>query len=194
MKNKKRKRFLLIVPKFSYFSVLVQLVINTNLLLAAAVASMVVGALGALNQTSVKRLLAYSGILNMGFILLDLGIGSIEGIQASLLYLVIYILTSVLIFSILLGLKLENCTLNDIVGFSRKTPLVGILWGLGFLSSAGIPPLLGFYGKWIVLVTAISKGLYGFSIFAVIASVVAAVYYIRIMLNAYFQSNQLMAT
>lgn len=150
-----------------------------------------VGTLGALNQTKLKRLLAYSGTMNIGFVLLGLGTNCIEGIQASFIYIVIYVITSILIFTVLIGIRDENLTINDTAGISRKAPLLSILWGLAFLSSAGIPPLLGFYGKWIILITAISKELYAISIFAVVLSVIAAIYYVRIMLIAYFQSNQL---
>lgn len=110
------------MPKFSYFSILAQILPSSNLIIIAALLSLCVGAIGALNQTKLKRLLAYSGIMNTGFILLGISSNSIEGIQASLSYLIIYTITSILIFTALLTLKQENPLIYSISGLSRKTP------------------------------------------------------------------------
>ena len=91
------------VPKVGVFSILVQIGPVTNVVLVCAILSIVYGAIGALNQTKIKRLLAYSGIGHMGFILLGVAIGSFESIQASLIYMVIYVIMSICSFSIILS-------------------------------------------------------------------------------------------
>ena len=91
------------IPKVGIFSILVQIGFVTNVVLVCAVLSIIYGALGALNQTKIKRLLAYSGIGHMGFILLGVAIGTFEGIQASLIYIIVYVIMSICGFSIILA-------------------------------------------------------------------------------------------
>ena len=133
------------VPKIGVFSILVQIGPVTNVVLMCAVLSIVYGAIGALNQTKIKRLLGYSGIGHMGFILLGVAIGSLESIQAGLIYMVIYVIMSLCSFSILLFLTKDY--LIEVKELSRKNPVVGLTLAFTFLSTAGIPPLAGFFSK-----------------------------------------------
>lgn len=138
---------LAIVPKVGVFSILIQIGPVTNVVLLCAVFSMVYGALGALNQTKIKRLLAYSGIAHMGFILFGVAIGSFESIQATLIYLIIYVIMGICSFSIILSLKLTKDLIVELSGLSRKNPVIAFTLALTFLSTAGVPPLAGFLSK-----------------------------------------------
>ena len=175
------------VPKIGVFSILVQVGPVTNVVLICAVLSIVYGAIGALNQTKVKRLLAYSGIGHMGFILLGVAIGSFESIQAGLIYMIIYVIMSICSFSILLSLNLTKDFIIEVKELSRKNPVVGGTLALTFLSTAGFPPLAGFLSKWLVLLSGVSSGYYVISLIVVVSSVIAGVYYVRVVQIIYFQ-------
>ena len=150
---------------------------------------MFVGALGALNQTKIKRLLAYSGIGHMGFILWGLENGSFESLQASLVYLFIYIVMTICAFSIILSFNVYKNLLVEFSGLSRYLPFFSITWGVLFFSIAGIPPFAGFFGKWFILLSGILSKSYFIFFFAVFCSVIAGVYYIRIIKILFFQKN-----
>ena len=175
------------VPKVGVFSILVQIGPVTNVVLVCAVLSIIYGAIGALNQTKIKRLLAYSGIGHMGFILFGIAIGSFESIQASLIYVVIYVVMSICSFSIILSLKLTKDLIIEVSGLSRDNPVIALTLALTFLSTAGVPPLAGFLSKWLILLSGISSGYYLICIIAVISSVIAGVYYVRLVQIIYFQ-------
>ena len=175
------------IPKIGVFSILVQVGPVTNVVLVCAVLSIVYGAIGALNQTKVKRLLAYSGIGHMGFILFGVAIGSFESIQAGLIYMIIYVIMSICSFSILLSLNLTKDFIIEVKELSRKNPVVGGTLALTFLSTAGIPPLAGFLSKWLVLLSGVSSGYYIISLTVVVSSVIAGFYYVRVVRIIYFQ-------
>lgn len=155
-----------------------------------ALASIVFGALGAIGQENLKRLLAYSSINNVGFILLGLAVGVPGGVSAMLVYLFIYIAMSIGSFAALLMLRDEDGrlyeTFADISGLAVTRP--AIAWGLLFLmfSLAGIPPLLGFYGKFVVFQATVEAGLVAFAAIAIAASVIGAFYYIKFVKVMFF--------
>ena len=133
------------VPKMGVYSILVQIGPTTNVILICAAISIISGAIGALNQTRIKRLLAYSGIGHMGFILFGVAIGSFESIQASLIYMIIYIIMSICSFSLILGFN--RGLLVEFSGISRNNPVLAMTLAVAFFSIAGIPPLAGFLSK-----------------------------------------------
>lgn len=180
---------LAIIPKIGVFSILIQISPVTNVVLVCAVLSIIYGALGALNQTKIKRLLAYSGIGHIGFILFGVAIGSFESIQASLIYMVVYVIMSICGFSIILAVASRWSLIVEFSFLSRDNPVIAVTLALTFLSIAGIPPLLGFLSKWLVLLSGISSGYYLICIVAVICSVVAGVYYVRVVQIIYFQTD-----
>ena len=180
---------LALIPKVAIMGILVQIGVVMNLILLCAVLSIIYGAIAALNQTRVKRLLAYSGISHMGFILLGLAVGTFESIQASYIYLIIYLVMSIGGFSMVMYLNLRRGLIIEMAGLSRENPVLAISLGLTFLAIAGIPPLVGFLSKWLLLLSAVSAGYYLISIVAVISSVVAGVYYVRIVKIIYFQTG-----
>jgi len=150
---------------------------------------MVVGAIGALNQTKIKRLLAYSGIGHMGFILWGMEIGTFESIQASLVYMILYVTMSISIFAIILALGVVRNLIVEFSGLSRREPALAITLALTLLSIAGIPPLVGFLSKWLVLLPGVVNQYYLVSVLAVVCSVIAGVYYVRVVKIIYFQAD-----
>ena len=177
------------VPKIGVYSILVQIGPTTNVILICAVISIIFGAIGALNQTRIKRLLAYSGIGHMGFILFGVAIGSFESIQASFIYMIIYVIMSICSFSLILSLNLSRGLLVELSGISRNNPVIAMTLAVVFFSIAGIPPLAGFLSKWFILLSGIYGGYYLFSLVVVISSVIAGVYYVRIVKLLYFQTD-----
>jgi len=115
---------LIIIPKIGVYFVLAQVGLVSNVVLLSGVLSIIYGAAGALNQTKMKRLLAYSGIGHMGFIILGVGVGSFEGIQASLVYFNVYIVMSVCVFSVLLSLKFTRVLIVEVSSLSRENNVI----------------------------------------------------------------------
>jgi NADH-quinone oxidoreductase subunit N len=156
----------------------------------AALASIVVGALGAIGQRNIKRLLAYSSINNVGFILIGLACGTAAGASAMLVYLAIYVAMTVGSFVAVLMLKDENGepieAIADLSGLSRTRPaLAWCLMALMF-SLAGIPPLFGFWGKFVVFQAAVQADLIALAAIGIAASVIGAFYYIKIVKIMFF--------
>jgi NADH-quinone oxidoreductase subunit N len=162
------------------------------LILFSAILSVIVGSIGALNQTKFKRLVAYSAIGHTGFILLGIATGSLDSLQASFIYIVIYIIMSLNLFTFALSTFYdfgESNFLSQISGLSRSNPLLAITMSLCLLSIAGIPPLAGFFSKYLVLLSLVSNEFIILASIAVIASVVGAFYYLRIIKIAYFKDS-----
>ena len=180
---------LAVVPKIGFFSLIISIGLPVNFFLGGVLFSLFVGALGALNQTKIKRLLAYSGIGHMGFILWGLENGSFEGLQASLVYLFIYVVMTICAFSIILSFNVYKNLLVEFSGLSRYLPFFSTTLGVLFFSIAGIPPFAGFFGKWFILLSGILSKSYFIFFFAVFCSVIAGVYYIRIIKILFFQKN-----
>lgn len=161
-----------------------------QLVIVLSVASMLLGAVAAIGQTNLKRLLAYSSINNVGFMLLGLAAATPAGVSATLLYLAVYMVMTLGAFLALLSLTdadgraLE--TLDDIRGLARTRPLLALATASFMLSLAGIPPLFGFLPKLAVFGAAVDAGLFGLAIIAVIAAVIAAFYYLRVVKLMYF--------
>nr|YP_009158771.1 NADH dehydrogenase subunit 2 [Crella elegans]AKO90228.1 NADH dehydrogenase subunit 2 [Crella elegans] len=174
------------MPKIGVFSVLVLVGLISNVVLFCGVLSIIYGAIGALNQTKIKRLLAYSGIGHMGFLLFGVAIGSFESIQASLVYMVLYVLMSICVFSVFLSLKLTRALIIEVGSLSRENFVLALTLALTFLSIAGLPPLAGFLGKWLVLLSGVASGYYLICMAIVVASVIAGVYYVRVVQIIYF--------
>ncbi len=155
-----------------------------QIVIFAALASIVVGALGAIGQSNIKRLLAYSSINNVGFILIGLAAGTVAGASAMLVYLTIYVVMSVGSFVAVLMLRDTDGnqveTISDMAGLSQTKPLLA--WCLLFLmlSLAGIPPLFGFWGKFVVFQAAVQANLVILAALGIAASVIGAYYYLMI--------------
>ncbi len=154
-----------------------------------AVASMLLGAFAALNQTNIKRLMAYSSIGHVGYALIGLAAGSAIGVRGILVYLAIYLFMNIGTFTVILcmrrdGKLVEN--IDELAGLSRTQPGMALALAIFMFSMAGIPPLAGFFAKLYVFLAAIDAGLYGLAVIGVLASVVGAFYYLRIVKLMYF--------
>lgn len=161
-----------------------------SLLLFLSVASMIVGAFGALRQTNLKRLLGYSAIGQMGYVLMGVSSGNSEGVQAVFVYLTLYLVMFIGTFACLLSLKGKRPegvqAIEDLKGISTLHPKLSFVLALFMFSLAGIPPLAGFFAKLYVFKAAIAAGLFWLAIVGVLTSVVAAYYYLKIVKVMYF--------
>ena len=160
-----------------------------DMLVVSAILSVVIGNTVAIAQTNIKRMLAYSTISHMGFLLLGFLAGSTAGYSASMLYAVIYTVVSLAAFGIVLALctpALEIEQLNDLKGLNRRQPWLAFLMLLVMFTLAGVPPTVGFYAKFAVLQAALSAGFISLVIVAVIFAVIGAFYYLRVVKIMYF--------
>ncbi|MBG1231833.1 NADH-quinone oxidoreductase subunit NuoN [Aestuariivirga litoralis] len=154
-----------------------------------SVASMALGAFAAIGQTNIKRLMAYSSIGNMGFALVGLAAGTPEGVQGLIVYMLIYMATTLGTFACILAMKRKGIyveQISDLAGLSRRDKGLAFIFAMLMFSLAGVPPLAGFFGKLFVFMAAVKAGLYVFAVLGVIASVVGAYYYLRIVKIIYF--------
>ena len=154
-----------------------------------AIASMVLGAFAAIGQTNIKRLMAYSSIGHMGFALVGLAAGSQSGVQGVIIYLTIYLAMTLGTFACILAMRREEMpveTIDDLAGLSKSSPIMAFLLAMLLFSLAGIPPLAGFFAKFYVFLAAVEAELFGLAVIGVLASVVGAYYYLRIVKIIYF--------
>jgi NADH-quinone oxidoreductase subunit N len=154
-----------------------------------SIASMVLGAFAAIGQSNIKRLMAYSSIGHMGFVLVGVAAGTTEGIRGVLIYLVIYVIMNAGVFCCIMAMRRDGKqveTIDDLAGLSRGQPMVAFLLAMLMFSLAGIPPLAGFFAKFYVFMAAVKAGLYVLAVIGVVASVVGAYYYLRIVKVMYF--------
>ena len=170
-----------------------------QIIIFVSIASMSLGSFVAIRQTNIKRLLAYSSIAHMGFALIGL-ISPLSqlGVQALLIYMLIYIVTNLGVFACIISLeKNEGETISntdDLSGLSKKYPFISFSMAMLMFSFAGIPPLAGFFGKYLIFRSAIENGLIEIAVFGLIISVVAAFYYIRIIKIMYFDESNIKIT
>jgi NADH-quinone oxidoreductase subunit N len=160
-----------------------------GMLIAIAVASMIIGNVVAIAQTNLKRMLAYSTISHVGFILLGILAGTNDGYRASMFYTLTYVITSVGSFGMILLLSrkgFEADQLEDFKGLARKSPWFASIMMMLMFSTAGVPPFVGFWAKLAVLGAVVNVGLSWLAAVSVLLSVVAAYYYLRIIKLMYF--------
>ncbi|KAE9629683.1 NADH-quinone oxidoreductase subunit NuoN [Parasedimentitalea maritima] len=154
-----------------------------------SVASMFLGAVAAIGQTNIKRLMAYSSIAHMGFALMGLAAGTVFGVQAMLIYMAIYVTMNVGTFAFILMMEKDGKPVTDIASlnlYSRREPGKALAMLVLLFSLSGVPPMLGFFGKFYVLRAAYDAGLAWLAIAGVVASVIGAFYYLRIVYYMYF--------
>lgn len=151
--------------------------------------SMFLGAVAAIGQSNIKRLMAYSSIGHMGFVLMGLAAGTHDGAQAMLIYLAIYVTMNIGVFAFILNMEHDGRPITEISALgmhSVREPAQAMFLAILFFSLAGLPPLVGFWGKYFVLFAAVEAGLAWLAIAGVIASVISAFYYLRIIYLMYF--------
>ncbi|MFC2967237.1 NADH-quinone oxidoreductase subunit NuoN [Acidimangrovimonas pyrenivorans] len=160
-----------------------------QILAALAVLSMFLGAFAAIGQRDIKRLMAYSSIAHMGYAMMGLASGTAEGVQSMLVYMAIYVTMNVGTFAFILSMEKDGRPVTDIGAlnmYSKKEPLKALALLVLMFSLAGVPPMVGFFAKFYVLKAAVDAGLTWLAIAGVIASVIGAFYYLRIVFYMYF--------
>jgi len=154
-----------------------------------SIASMVFGAVAAVAQHNIKRLMAYSSIGHVGYLLIGLAAGTTEGIRGTLVYLAIYLFMNVGAWAVILCMRRQGQMLEeiaDLAGLSRTRPALALAFGIFLFSLAGVPPTAGFFAKLYIFFAAIDAKLAGLAVIGVLASVVSAFYYLRIVKVMYF--------
>lgn len=194
-------------PKLAAFAMTIRLLVDgllplafdwQQMLMVLAVLSLAIGNLAAIAQTNLKRMLAFSTIAQMGFMLLGMLSGVVDGepglinqaYSASMFYTVTYVLTTLGTFGVILVLSSKNkeiINISDLQGLNEKSPWIAFVMLLFMFSLAGIPPMIGFVAKLSVLKALVSAGLSGLAVYAVLMSLIGAFYYIRIVKVMYFE-------
>ncbi|OAN49466.1 NADH-quinone oxidoreductase subunit NuoN [Magnetospirillum moscoviense] len=154
-----------------------------------AIMSMFVGSFAAIVQTNIKRLMAYSSIGHVGFILVGIAAGTADGVQGVLIYLAIYLFMNIGAFAVILCMRQKGRLvegIEDLAGLSKTHPLMATVMAILMFSMAGIPPLAGFWGKFYVFKAAVDQGLFALAVIGILTSVVSAYYYLRIIKIMYF--------
>jgi NADH-quinone oxidoreductase subunit N len=163
-----------------------------QIIILCSLASMILGALAAIGQTNIKRLMAYSSIGHVGYALMGLAVGSELGVRALLVYMAIYLFTNVGAFAVLIAMRRNGQSLEkveDLAGLGRTDPAMALAMTLFMFSMAGIPPLAGFFGKYFVIGAAIQGGFVTLAVVGVLSSAVSAYYYLRVIKVMYFDAG-----
>ena len=158
-----------------------------------SIASMLFGAIAAIGQTNIKRLIAYSSIGHIGYTLAGLATGSNDGIQSSIIYISIYIVMNLALFSCLLMLKRKDQyheDIDDLSGLSKNHPLLSLCLLVILFSLAGIPPLAGFFAKFYIFKSVLEQSMYFLAIVGLLSTVIAAFYYLKIIKVIYFDKEK----
>ena len=194
--------FFTMVPKIAALSVLIRFLyvpfLNLieqwqTILIFLSIASMLFGAIAAIGQTNLKRLIAYSSIGHVGYALAGLTTGTNDGIQSSVIYITIYIIMNLGFFSCLLMMKRNNKyyeNIDDLSGFSKNHPMLALSLMIILFSLAGIPPLAGFFAKFYVFKSVIEQSMYFLAVVGLLSTVVAAFYYLRLIKIMYFDEEK----
>ena len=189
-------------PKLAAFAFVARILVEglqplvqhwSGMLIILAVASMALGNITAIAQTNLKRMLAYSTIAHMGFMLLGLLSGGIEGYGTSMFYIVVYVLMTLGAFGMIMLLSREGFeadTLNDFKGLNQRSPWLAFMMLLLMFSMAGVPPTVGFYAKFSVLNSVVQAGHVWLAVVAVLLSLIGAFYYLRIVKLMYFDAPE----
>jgi len=195
--------FFAAAPKMAAMAMLVRVVTDAfgsvtsdwqQIIVFISIASMALGAVAAIGQRNIKRLMAYSSIGHMGYALVGLAAGTVAGIQGVAIYMAIYLVMTLGTFAFILAMRRKDEgnveQIDDLAGYASNNPLQATVLTILMFSLAGIPPLAGFWGKWYVFLAAIEAGLYPLAIIGVIASVVGAFYYLRIIKIMWFDEPE----
>ena len=194
--------FFAVVPKVAGIAILIRFVqipfeqlIDQwkNILVFMALASMILGAVAAIGQTNIKRLIAYSSIGHIGYALAGISTGTTTGYSSSITYISIYVIMNLGVFGCIFLMKKDGryCEdIKDLAGISKQNPLLAISFLIIMFSLAGIPPLAGFFAKFYVFMSVIESGMYTLAIVGLLSTVISAFYYLRIIKIIYFDEIQ----
>jgi NADH-quinone oxidoreductase subunit N len=193
--------FFAIVPKVAGLAILIRFVqipfeqlIDQwkNILVFMSLASMILGAVAAIGQTNIKRLIAYSSIGHIGYALAGISTGTVTGYSSSVAYISIYVIMNLGVFGCIFLMKKDGkyCEdIKDLAGISKQNPLLAISFLIIMFSLAGIPPLAGFFAKFYVFMSVIESGMYTLAIVGLLSTVISAFYYLRIIKIIYFDEE-----
>ena len=193
--------FLSSVPKIAAIAILIRLLIDglgslqhywSDLFMILAILSIAIGSLVALNQTNIKRMLAYSTISHIGFVLMGFVTGVVDGYGAAVFYVLTYILMSLAAFGVIIALNkngFEADQIADFQGLSKSSPWLALIMLVVMLSMAGVPPFIGFYSKLFILQQVVAEGYVLLAVLAVIFAVISAYYYLQIIKTMYFSDK-----
>ncbi|CAC9631880.1 NADH-ubiquinone oxidoreductase chain N (EC 1.6.5.3) [uncultured Gammaproteobacteria bacterium] len=192
--------FISTVPKIAAVAMLVRLLVDglgmmqsywSDLFMMLAILSIALGSIVALLQTNIKRLLAYSTISHIGFVLLGFSTGVVSGYGAAVFYILAYVLMSLAAFGVIILLNkkgFEADLISDYKGLSKHSPWFALMMLIVMLSMAGMPPFIGFYAKLLILQQVVSSGMIIVAIIAVVFAVISAYYYLQIIKSMYFEA------
>ncbi|MCV0398091.1 MAG: NADH-quinone oxidoreductase subunit NuoN [Rhizobiaceae bacterium] len=190
--------FFAAAPKMAAMALLVRVTVDAfqpvapdwqQIIVFIAIASMALGAFAAIGQKNIKRLMAYSSIAHMGFALVGLAANSQAGVRGVAIYMLIYLSMTLGTFAFILAMRRREGPveqIDDLAGLSATNPMMATILTILMFSLTGIPPLAGFWAKWYVFLAAIDAGLYALAVLGVLASVVGAYYYLRIIKIMWF--------
>jgi NADH-quinone oxidoreductase subunit N len=193
--------FLSTVPKIAAVAMLVRILVDgmgamhdywSDLFMVMALLSIALGSVVALMQTNIKRMLAYSTISHIGFILLGFVTGVVEGYGAAVFYVLVYILMSMAAFGMIILLNKEGFEadkISDFKGLSKHSPWFALMMLAIMLSMAGVPPFIGFYAKLFILQQVISAGFITIAVIAVVFAVISSYYYLQVVKSMYFEDS-----
>ena len=164
------------------------------ILIFISIASMILGAVAAIGQKNLKRLLAYSSIGHMGYALAGIATGAVAGYKSSIVYITIYVVMNIGAFSCLYLMKKDGVykeNISDLSGISKKHPVLSMSFLIILFSLAGIPPLGGFFAKFYIFSAVLEQKMYALAIIGLLTTVISAVYYLKIIKTIYFEENKL---
>ena len=194
--------FFAIVPKVSGVALIYRFCLEpfgsfysewSQIIIFLSISSMFLGAIAAISQTSIKRLLAYSSIGHVGYILIGLASANAAGIKGVVIYMSIYVIMNIAVFAIILSLKFNDKFINKIdefSGISKYKPIIALSLAIIMLSMAGIPPFAGFFGKFYIFIAAVKADLIFLAVLGVVSSVISAFYYLKIIKVMYFDDKE----
>ncbi|MDE1159007.1 MAG: NADH-quinone oxidoreductase subunit NuoN [Neorhizobium sp.] len=191
--------FLASAPKVAAMSMLVRVVITAflpllidwqQIIVFIAIASMLLGSFAAIGQHNIKRLMAYSSIGNMGYVLVGLSAGTPAGVSGVMLYMLIYVIMTLGSFAVIMSMRRQDGTvveeIDDLAGMSTTSPFMAMVLTATMFSLAGIPPLAGFFAKYFVFMAAVDAKLYALAVIGFLTSVIGCYYYLRIVKVMWF--------
>jgi NADH-quinone oxidoreductase subunit N len=190
-----------VVPKVAGLAVLIKFMLIPfskilmewqTIIIFISIASMILGALAAIGQKNIKRLLAYSSIGHIGYALAGVATGAISGYETAIVYIAIYVVMNIGAFSCLYLLKKDNEykeNISDLSGISKKHPILAISFLIILFSLAGIPPLGGFFAKFYVFTSVVEQKMYALAIIGLLTTVISAFYYLKIIKTIYFDDS-----
>jgi len=194
--------FFALIPKIAAISVFIRFmyvpfinVINQWQLIIVflSIASMMLGAIAAIGQNNIKRLIAYSSIGHMGYALAGLATGTNAGIQSTIIYLTIYLVMNLGVFGCIFMMKRENIyyeNVSDLSGLSKNNPMLALSFLIILFALAGLPPLAGFFAKFYIFLAVIEVNMYALAIIGLLTTVISSFYYIRIIKVIYFDKPE----